>query len=54
MNVLGRIFLKPRKEGRKDVKTEFFVRSRRTYVLNNRKINYKPVFNRIKLKLNVD
>ena len=45
MNVLGRIFLNSRKERRKDVKTErrkdvktervFFVRCRRTYVLNN-------------------
>ena len=43
MNVLGRIFLKSRKdsrkdvktERRKDVKTEFFVRCRRTYVLKN-------------------
>ena len=37
MNVLGRIFLNSRKEGRKDVKTErmsFFVRCRRTYVFN--------------------
>ena len=49
MKVLGRIFLNSRKERRKDVKTErrkdvkterrkdgvFFVRCRRTYVLNN-------------------
>ena len=35
MKVLGRIFLNSRKEGRKDGKTEFFVRCRRTYVLNN-------------------
>ena len=37
MKVLERIFLNSRKEGRKDVKTErrsFFVRCRRTYVLN--------------------
>ena len=33
MNVLGRIFLNSRKERRKDVKTDFFVRCRRTYVL---------------------
>jgi hypothetical protein len=51
MKVLGRIFLKSRKERRKsreerrksrkerrkDGKTEFFVRCRRTYVLNKRK-----------------
>ena len=44
MKVLGRIFLNSRKEIRKDGKTEgrkdgktefFFVRCRRTYVLNN-------------------
>ena len=40
MNVLGRIFLNSRKGRRKDGKTErrkdgfFFVRCRRTYVLN--------------------
>ena len=33
MKVLGRIFLNSRKEGRKD--GVFFVRCRRTYVLNN-------------------
>ena len=41
MNVLGRIFLNSRKDRQKDVKTErrkdgvFFLRCRRTYVLNN-------------------
>ena len=35
MKVVGRIFLYSRKDRRKDVKTEFFVRCRRTYVLNN-------------------
>ena len=42
MNVLGRIFLKSRKERRKDGKTDrrsFFVSCRRTYVLNNAKLD---------------
>ena len=34
MNVLRQIFLNSRKERRKDGKSEFFVRCRRTYVLN--------------------
>ena len=41
MKVLGRIFLNSRKEGRKDGKTEFFVRCRRIYVHNNDKIRFK-------------
>ena len=35
MNVLERIFLNSRKDGLKDVKTEFSVRCRRTYIPNN-------------------
>ena len=34
MNVLGRNFVNSRKDSRKDVKTEFFLRCRSTYVLN--------------------
>ena len=32
--MLGKFFLNSRKDRRKDAKTEFFVRCRRTYVLN--------------------
>ena len=42
MKVLGRIFLNSRKERRKDGKTEFFVRCRRTYVLNNESLILTP------------
>ena len=43
MKVLGKFFLNSRKERRKDEKTEFFVRCRRTYVLKKmfQKINQK-------------
>ena len=44
MKVLGRIFLNSCKKGHKDVKTErrsFFVRCRRTYVLNKCLISTK-------------
>ena len=51
MNVLGRICLNSRKDRRKDGKTErrsFFVRCRRTYVLNNNlneqeKLHFKKI-----------
>ena len=35
MNMGGKIFLISRKDRQKEVKTEFFVRCRRTYVLND-------------------
>ena len=56
MNVLERIFLNSRKEGRKegrkDGKTErrsFFVRCRRTYVLNNILMSQSKTFKQLQL-----
>ena len=43
MNVLGKFFINSRKDRRKDVKTEFFVICRRTYVPNKIIVYFKEV-----------